>query len=664
MREKELVRETELIWGKELVQEKELVCEEKSVREEEPARELPKGLIKWYPFRRGCRALYVKGGIPSCEVLAEAMEESGLLVDSIPAEELLNRKEELLNLREAPSAGYDYIVLAGALERSGEPEKLLRMLRHMLAPGGRVFIGTDNRLGMRYFCGDCDAFTGRSFDGIENYTRVGKRDRERMKGRAYARAEIIRMLEKGGFADYRFYSVLPALDRPQAIYAEDYLPEEELDVRIAPQYHRPETVFLEEEGLYTTLIQNGLFHCMANGFLVECSTDGSFANMNQVTISMDRGKENGLATVIRRDGKVEKKPLYEEGKKKLERLMQYTTDLQRHGVKMVDARLEDGSYVMPYIQGEPATNYFRRLLCEDKERFLHEFDRFWELLQGSSEHIPYEEVDWENFDPAWKYGEGEEIARDYWKKTAFESRENRENLGVILDRGYIDLVSLNCFFTEGDFVFYDQEFYCRQLPAKAILMRTIDFIYWGMTDDWKKSLGNTQMEAVIPRDQIEERYHMKKYRALFHAFSDYFIYDLTNGKELSEYHRVCRRDMETLRANRYRMNYSEKEYRHFQDIFHHTKNRQIYLFGSGGYAKQFFRKFGSSYEIAGILDNNPEKWGTEWNGIPVFRPEYLLSLAENSYKVFICIKECIPVMQQLEEMGVREYSVYDYSRGE
>jgi len=622
-------------------------------------RELPKGLIKWYEFRKGGRALFVMGGIDSCDVMEEAMVESGLKVDCAALKDIESGRSQ------TAGKDYEYIVMAGVLERSQDPVSLLCLLREMLGANGRLLLGMDNRLGIRYFCGDRDVFTGRNFDSIENYTKISPTDRKKMSGRAYAKAEIIHMLKAAGFGQHRFYSVLPGLDRPQALYAEDYLPEEELDVRIVPQYHSPDTVFLQEEGLYTTLIQNGLFHIMANGYFIECPLDGCFANVKQATISMDRGEENGLMTLIRRDGKVEKKSLYAGGHRKPEQLMEYTADLQRHGIKMIDARVENGSYVMPYVQGEPATDYFRRLLCEDKELFLKELDRFWELIKGSSEHVPYENVDWENFDPAWRNGVGEEIPRDTWCNAAFNSEDGKGNIGVILERGYLDLVSLNCFVVNGDFVFYDQEFYINQLPANAILMRTIDFIYWGLSDgDWKKGRGDTHMDALMPRAQLQERYHLNKYQALWHAFSDYFIYHLVNGETLSEYHKLCRRDLDTVRLNRYRMNYSEKEYRHFCDIFRGAEEKQVYLFGSGAYAQHFLKRYVSKYKVVGILDNNPEKWGTEWFGIRVFPPEYLRSLTAGSYKVFICIKECMPVMKQLEEMGIQDYGVYDYSKEE
>jgi hypothetical protein len=618
--------------------------------------ELPKGLVRWYGFETGARALAVTDERESSQALAQALEESGLVV------ERLSRQEIEAQESGERGAAYQYIVMSGGLERSRSPERLLARLRDMLTTEGRLLLGADNRLGVRYFCGDRDPFTGRNFDGIENYTKVAASERAGMCGRLYARAELIQMLEKAGFIHHRFYSVLPALERPQALYAQDYLPQEALDVRIVPQYNSPETVFLQEEGLYDSLMENGLFHSMANAYLIECPLDGCFSNVLQVTVSMDRGRRDSLATLIRRDHTVEKKPLYREGAGKMGELIAYQRDLERHGIKMIEAHLEGESYVMPYVEGEPATEYLRRLICTDKELFLREMDHFRDLVIGSSEHVPYAEVDWENFDPAWQNGEGQDIPRDRWRREALEAEDGAEDMGIILRRGYPDLVSLNCFYTDGEFVFYDQEFCVPCLPANAVLMRTIDFIYWGMQDgDWKKGEANGSLEALMPRRLLEERYHLTRHKALWHAFSDYFIYSLVNGRELSGYHRLCRRDKAIVEENRYRMNYAERDYRRFQDIFRDTKGREIYLFGSGSYAGRFLERFEARHGIAGIVDNNREKWGKEAFGIPILPPGHLQSLKEGSYKVIICIRKCIPVMRQLEEMGIDAYSVYDDS---
>lgn len=614
---------------------------------EDLVKELPKGLLKWYQFQKGEKALFVTGGSEEFDGLQNILEESKLYMDCLSLDEL--DCEKLFEDEDGNTEIYRYIVAVGVLERSKNPVRVLRELRRMLKPHGILFLGMDNRLGIRYFCGDKDVFTEQNFDSIENYARINPRDREKLEGRSYAKAEIKEFLKGAGLTRFRFYSVLPALNRPQALYAENYLPKEQLDIRIAPQYYCPDTIFMEEEKLYTTLIQNNLFHTMANGYFIECTIDGELTCADQITISMDRGIKDALATIIYEDKRVVKKAMYPEGKWKLEHMISNLEDLREHGIKIIDAELKDGSLIMPYVEGINATDYFRELLLKDKKGFLQEIDRFRELIQASSEHIPYEEVEWEHFDPEWEKQKEDDPNKDKWKRAAFDAGED---IGIILKRGYIDLVSLNCFYVAGEFVFYDQEFYIDNLPANVIMVRTINFIY----------SGNTQLEVILPREQLLERYHLHKYIDLWDRFAGIFLTKLRNEITLSTYHQLCRVDRGVITSNRQRMNYSSREYeRLFRNIFKGTEGRKLYLFGSGKFAKQFLSQFGQEYEIAGIFDNNSERWGDELLGIRIMSPECLHSFEADPYKVIICIKNYVSVVKQLQLMGVRDYAIYDSS---
>lgn len=620
------------------------------MKSEEIISELHKGLLNWYDFNTG-NVLYVTAGmkdqINQEEILFfdEMQNIKGLKSCKVSLEEVIS-----LEFVSQARRSFEYIILFNALEQCKQPRSLLLTLYSLLKPNGRLLLGTDNRLGIRYFCGDRDAFTGRNFDSIENYCRMNAADVEKMDGRAYSKAEITAMLEQAGFLFHKFYSVFPLLTTPQLIYAEDYLPEEELEVRCFPNYRHPDTVFLEEERLYTTLIQNGMFHAMANGYLVECSLDGAFSNVRHVTVSMERGREQALATIIRNDATVAKKALYPEGKAKLQQMINNDRDLRSHGISVINAKLEGDTYVMPYIQGEAVTSYFRRLLIQDKEAFLQKLDDFWSLILSSSEHVTYEKIDWEHFDPEWKKRKPDDPNRDQWKRIAFGSKQDA--LGVILKRGYIDLVSINCFRVGEEFVFYDQEFYLENFPANTILWRTIDLIYW----------GNSQMEAILPRMELQERYHLNEYLELWQRFSSHFIYALRNEKELAGFHRLHRRDMNVIHSNRQRMNYSANEYqRLFIDIFRNTEGKKLYLFGSGNFTKKFLSQFGREKRVTGILDNNSAKWGTVMEGIQIGSPEALKELKAEEYKVIICVKNYIPILKQLKQIGVKYYGIYDWN---
>ena len=622
------------------------------MKTEELIRELPKGLLAWYDFHSASKALCITAKPETDSVFQEMLQDKDIKTDVIDIHSFENNvgrfSQDL-----AFMCDYHYIVMVGALECSKNPECILNAVRKMLHPEGKLLIGADNRLGIRYFCGDRDAYTERNFDGIENYAHIDPKDRDQMSGRAYAKAELVQMLHNAGFMNYRFYSIFPVLERPQVIYAEDHLPEEELEVRLFPQYHYPDTVFLEEERLYTTLIQNGLFHAMANGYLIECTPSNGLANVKQVTVSMERGRENAMFTIIRRDDKVEKKPVYRQGLVKLDRLIQNTWDLQQHGIKMVDLQKERDAVIMPYVKGEPVTDYFRKLLRRDREAFLSELDRFWNLIVNSSESVPYEEMDWERFEPDWEKRKADDPNWDKWKKIAFGTEEDRKKLGVILRRGYIDLVSLNCFYVDGEFVFYDQELYIENLPAKAILERTIRFIYH----------GNSEYEALLPQKQLEERYQLSEYMDLWNKFISFFLNKLRNDLDLAAYNKMYRKDPMVINSNRQRMNYLTEEYdRLFGNIFDGIETRKLYLFGSGNFTKLFMSRFGKEYEIEGIVDNDSSKWGQQLFNIPIYEPNYLQTLSMGSYKVIVCIKNYVPVMKQLIQLGIRDFGIFDSNK--
>lgn len=573
---------------------------------DELIREMPKGLLAWYDFKKSGKVLQIvaqKDAITEL-LVAKQLEVVCALADTCVQPEFCEQNDK----------AFDYIVAVGTLEQCADLNTLFLSCKKLLKEDGVLLAGVDNRMGIRYFCGDRDPYTGRNFDGIENYRRARTLDGT-VKGRCYNRSELADYFCKSGFTCQRFYSVFPEIEHPQLIYAEDYLPKEELATRIFPMYHYPDSVFLEEEFLYTDLVKNGMFHAMANGYLVECSLSGELANVKHVTLSTERGREDALLTIVRRDEKVEKRALNPEGEARIREIAANALDLSSHGIPMAEGKLEGSSYVMSYVDGDIATVRLRTLLNTDKEAFIAEMDLFRNLILQSSEVV-----------------------------------EESEQDGVILKRGYFDLVPINCFYIDGQYVFFDQEFVQENYPANVMILRLIEFAYY----------GNANAEKLLPRDFFYERYGLKPQLEKWFHMSGEFLTELKKEKELREFHERHRRNTEIVNSNRQRINYTEAEYRRlFVDIFRNTENRKLILFGSGNFAKKFIALYGQDYPVYAIVDNKAEKWGQDLEGIPIKSPEILRELETSEYKVIVCIKNYLSVVEQLKELGVKEYSIYD-----
>ena len=577
-------------------------------------REFPKGLLKWFPFSKEEKIIYIGS---ASDAYYEALVELGHDVICVSLEESVqpewNGKYRYF---------FDCLVSVAELEKAANPDRVLGIWKLLLIKNGRLLLGMNNRVGIRYFCGDRDPYTDRNFDGIENYRSYFVKKEDVLTGREYNRAELEMLLDAAGWTNRKFYSVFPDLDAPSFIFAEEYIPNEELNTRCFPRYHYPDTVFLEEEFLYSDLIKNGMFHKMANAFLIECYKDEicECSDIEHVTMSLDRGQKDALFTIIHNNGIVEKRAAYEEGMHRLDEMLKNSEDLKAHGVEVVQANIDGKSYKMPFVESETALIYLQNLAHTDVNKFVREMDGFRTIILKSSEHVIIKQ----------------------WNKDV-----------ECLKKGYIDLVPINCFAVDGEYLFYDQEFCIENCPIDTIVMRLIDFVY-----------GDIGIESILPRQFFYTRYGIEenKIRDLRWVANNFLI-KLRKETELATYYETYRRNPEVVNANRQRMNYSEEEYqRKFVDIFRNLGDRKLILFGSGAFTKRFIAMYGKSYEIACILDNNEDRLGQRLDGYEIKSPEYLNELSKKDYKVLICIKSYVSVAKQLESMGIMDYGIFDTGR--
>lgn len=610
--------------------------------------ELRKAAIIWYDFKYDSRALIVTTEIDGqgnskessiVDFLSEKCREvCEVSIDVAVTEEFITKCAKK----------FDYIVALNVIECADSPLELLKALKNVLKNDGHMLLGVDNRLGLKNFCGDRDSYTGRSFDGIENYRGISQADRKYIKGRSYSKAELKLMLEASGMAENKFYSVLPNIAEAQLIYSEGYSPKEELGVRYFPSYEYKDSIFLDEKLLYNDVIANGLFHTLANSFLIEYSPEKEFNGVLHATVSLDRGTKNATATIIKefgikesgikeccikeseikecgiegcdREKCVEKRSLYPEGVERLHGISENEQYLKKHSVSMVESEETEDGLIMPYMDCRIALNYLRNLAATDKSKFVEKMDEFKDIILNSSAHVKEDEND---------------------------------GMGVVLERGYVDLVPLNCFVTDGErFVFYDQEFYEDNYPANVILYRLVSLVYMNFSD--------IQMEDIIPSKFFMDRYGLSENRNLWGKKTNEFLKKIRNGAESYMHIAENQCDVRTLSTNRQRINYTSADYqRIFVDILKNTDNKKLVLFGSGKFTQRFLVQFKGCCEIYAIVDNNADKWGTTIEGIEIKSPDILKDIAPEERHIIICIKNFVGTVLQLKSMGIEDYHVYD-----
>lgn len=591
-------------------------------------KELQKGLLAWYDFANSSNVLYI--GAEGDALAEHLLSRSGIVYDENGRQKGNNLYVTVVKVEQSFTKEFidkhpnffDYIVCVEKIEKYENISEVLIKWKRMLKPDGILILGFNNRLGIRYFCGDRDLYTARSFDGVENYRRAYNKKEDSFYGRSYAKAELEELLDSIDLKNRRFYSVYSDLNNPSHLFLYGYTPREDVTNRIFPTYNYPDTVFLEEEALYTTLVRNGLFHVMANAYLVEVSVDSAkeLSNAVQVTAAMGRSACDATVTVICDNNTVEKRNVYPQGRTKLAKMVNYVDDIAIHGLKVVPMELSEKGIRMQYIDAPSGQLYLKRLLQTDKKVFIEALDRFYELILASSDSL---------------------------------TEDRNDGMGVRLKYGYPDLIPQNSFYVNGDYLFFDQEFREEDYPVNAIMYRTILMLYYSSPESGK----------IIPIEDLYKRYHLDERIDDWKQFESRFTGIHRNERELLECRRNTRRNGDIVNSNRQRMNYSEGDYyRLFVDIFDNADTRKLILFGSGLYTRRFIELYGKDYPPYAIIDNNEKKYGKEIEGVKIVSPDMLYNLSSGEYKVIICIKNYVSVMKQLDDLRVTDYSIFDPNR--
>jgi GT2 family glycosyltransferase/SAM-dependent methyltransferase len=268
------------------------------------------GAITRFLGEIGAKVVAVEGSLPRARVAAERCRELSnvrVVVDDI--------------LRFETDERFDCILLIGVLEyaalysgREKPFEHYLQAVTRFLAPGGRVVIAIENKVGLKYFNGCGEDHVGIPFFGVQDL--YGTRT-----ARTFGRRELIALLSATGLSQVRFYYPFPDYKLPSVVLSENALTDPGFDaIDLLARCHARDYTGSPYRGFdealaFSVLHANGLLADLSNSFLIVATPDKeppARATELAFVWSVNRAPEVCTQTTFVRDGsgiRVLKEPL-------------------------------------------------------------------------------------------------------------------------------------------------------------------------------------------------------------------------------------------------------------------------------------------------------------------------------------------------------------------
>ncbi|MDQ0555191.1 2-polyprenyl-3-methyl-5-hydroxy-6-metoxy-1,4-benzoquinol methylase [Paeniclostridium ghonii] len=413
-------------------------------------------ILNWYDFKEDADLLEIGGefGALTGMLCEKCKSVTCIERDKLRAESILKRYENRNNLELFNSVEniinfnkkYDYIVLIGTIELIENIEEYLKKIKGLLKSEGAILIATENRLGLKYFCGASYPTLENPFDGINK--------RFKKNGRTlYTKSELENIIKSSGLKINKFYYPVPDYKFAQEIYSDTYLPKGALKERIMPYYLNSKSLIADEMYLYDDIIENNVFEVFANSFLIECREIDAECKIDYIAVSTDRKAENAYATVVYSNKTVKKKPLFSQGIQGINDSYNNIKELELRGLNTVDTKINNNELNMPFLKANTLSKVLQNYIKYDRDKALNLFECLYKDILKSSEHV----------NPNLCY------LNQFSKKTL--------DMGVILKHAYIDMVPVNCFYEYDKLIYFDQEFKMDYFPANYVMFRSIKYTY-------------------------------------------------------------------------------------------------------------------------------------------------------------------------------------------
>ncbi len=386
---------------------------------------------------------------------------------------------------------YDYIIMIGSYEfapvfyNSKNPyTDLLVYLKNHLNEDGKILLTMNNKFGIKYFVGAKSKHYNTIFQSLTQTI-------DNTKSNLLSKNDLISAFNEADIKNYKFFYPVPDYRSASAIFSDEFLPDETTNKLSYPIAYNDESVILYSEvETLKQLANNNLFDKFCNSFFVELGKKELHNDVKFVSYNNLRKDKYNFMLVIHKNI-IHKYPMFPEGKLHVKNIENNIINLKKLNFNVIDY-VENDVIFSKFVPFKTLDSIITNMIKNQK------IDEACNVIQNWYDYIKERLIVYKS--------------EDYTEKNVFKlynidiDDNVLEKLNII-KMGFFDLVFENVFLDPNNqYLFYDQEWYCENVPIEYILYRAISNLY---------CYSENAINQYINFDEMLKKFEIFEYKKIF-----------------------------------------------------------------------------------------------------------------------------------------------------
>ena len=476
-------------------------------------------IIKWYPFKKDKKIIQI--GLNN--YITNALKEK------------LQKVKVVANIEELNfNAKYDYILIYGYENYANIIEEITSLLEE----NGKILIIGNNELGINNWSKYNIEDNKEGILRLENHYK-------KIKTISYVKDE----LKRNNLTEINTFIAFPDYKTSELIINEKFKTEKNHIEKYNPNILEDKIKVLDEIKVLKTIISNApeMINFFANSYFIEVSKQENDNDIKYISFNNCRKEQYQLMTIIK-DDVVEKIPANIKANKHIKNMINNIKDINNEDIEILDYE-KDGKIYSKLIKNEKSLDRVLANYSDDIEKIVPILNKLKDILLKNS--AKYEECKNKlNFE------ENEEILKDL----------------NFMEKGYWDMIPKNCFYINGEFIFFDQEWERDYLPVEFIIYRSI--------------INSYDLVRNINVDDLLEKLNILQYKEFFEEIDkklreeivDKEIYEAMHKKEnLKAVDNLINENKSYLKELEHKDEYIKKLEKYLENLKEDNSKKQKYI---------------------------------------------------------------------------------------